>query len=351
MYWELMKVRCNHWQVKVYFDLGKLRYCSSKGNCSVLYSSSKEYFLLYYDVYAFDVNEFVVATLDFQYIQVWVNPQLSSNTTSSNQTIPCNYTIYIPSFLNEDISIISLINATSTSFTAILSGTQAYYEVVFTYSTQQTTINTIFQRYGNCELFDRFPVNVLLDKQGNVEALVAECNQNEDILRLQTYERINSTSIVIYTGYLQFYSKYGPTSYLATSQIPAFNPIRLLELSNTMINKLFLLYRNEKEQIKLVYQQIDGILADTYVHLQPSISVNLSPLTTNLKFPTLYFSIQNNFYSINYTITTKPAPIERLTSVELACLGKFVVILVVFIACNVFNLIVMVFYWIYNRKR
>ncbi len=62
-----------------------------------------------------------------------------------------------------------------------------------------------------------------------------------------------------------------------------------------MINQLFLLYRNELSQIKLIYQQIDGILADNYVFLQPSLSVTLSPLTTDLNFPTLFFTVENDF--------------------------------------------------------
>ena len=94
-------------------------------------------------------------------------------------------------------------------------------------------------------------------------------------------------------------------------------------LSNTMINKLFLLYRNEKNQIKLVYQQIDGILADNYVSLQPSVSITLSPLTTDTNFPTLYFSVSNDFNELNYAITTMAAPIDQLTSGELTFLGTF----------------------------
>lgn len=100
----------------------------------------------------------------------------------------------------------------------------------------------------------------------------------------------------------------------ATSSIPAYNPIRILPLSNTMINKLFLLYKNEKNQIKLVYQQIDGILADNYVYLCPSLQITLSPLTTDLNFPTLQLSIENDIYSLNYVIETKPAPLNTLTT-------------------------------------
>ncbi len=111
-------------------------------------------------------------TLGFQYIEVWINPTVPQN-AQSNSSIPCNYTIYIPQYIDEYISIITLINATSNSFTAILSGSQSYYEVFYTYSTGILIVKTKFDRYGNCQIFDKFPVNVLLDSSGNIEALIA----------------------------------------------------------------------------------------------------------------------------------------------------------------------------------
>ncbi len=51
------------------------------------------------------------------------------------------------------------------------------------------------------------------------------------------------------------------------------------------------MYKNDKNQIKLVYQQIDGILADNYVFLNPSLQITLSPLTSDINFPTLQFTI------------------------------------------------------------
>lgn len=86
--------------------------------------------------------------------------------------------------------------------------------------------------------------------------------------------------------------------------------MKLLRLSNTMLNKLFLLYVNDKNQIKLVYQQIDGILADNYVYIQPSLQVTLSPLTTNIIYPMLQFNIENDCYDLGYMIMTKPAPLN-----------------------------------------
>jgi hypothetical protein len=127
-----------------------------------LYSSSEQYFLLYYDVFVYDIDAFLVISLDFQNIEVWINPPIPQS-SQSNSSIPSNYTIYIPQYINEYISIITLIEATDNSFNAILSGQQSYYEVVYTYSTQQLTVKTKFQRYGNCQTFDKFPVNVLLD--------------------------------------------------------------------------------------------------------------------------------------------------------------------------------------------
>lgn len=82
-----------------------------------------------------------------------------------------------------------------------------------------------------------------------------------------------------------------------------------------------MLYKNEKQQIKLVYQQIDGILADNYVTLSPSLQITLSPLTTNLNFPTLTFSVENDFNSLTYVIFTKPAPLHSLTKAQFVCLS------------------------------
>ena len=90
-----MKVQWNHLQVFYKWNLGKLLYCSNTGACLVLYSSSEQYFLLYYDVFVYDINAFIVTTIDFQYIEVWIDPPIPSS-SQPNQSIPCDYSIYIP---------------------------------------------------------------------------------------------------------------------------------------------------------------------------------------------------------------------------------------------------------------
>lgn len=118
-----------------------------------------------------------------------------------------------------------------------------------------------------------------------------------------------------------------------------------------MLNKLFLLYQSDKKQIKLIYQQIDGILADNYVFLTPSLGITLSPLTTNLNYPTLSFTIENDCYSLNYLIKTKPSPLNNLTSSQMTFLSNFYANLVIFIVCNCFSVIVMVFFYIYEKQK
>jgi len=43
-------------------------------------------------------------------------------------------------------------------------------------------------------------------------------------------------------------------------------------------------------------------------------------------------------------ITTKPAPLNKLTSTQMA-------FLIIFIVCNVFSVIVMVFFYIYQKQK
>lgn len=168
-----------------------MQYCDDEGFCSALYISSKEEFLLSYDVFYFGEEEFIIVTLDFQSVQVWVNPD-SPNQVTNQSILQSTYSINLSDYLNDNISVITLTSANCTSFSAVLSGALAYYETIYFYG-QQLEILSVYQRYGNCEEFDRLPVSVLLDNNNRIQALIAECNQNENILRLQTYERINST--------------------------------------------------------------------------------------------------------------------------------------------------------------
>lgn len=102
--------------------------------------------MLDYDVFIYGQNSFIVTTLDFQFIELFINPQVPSQSYAS---ISPNFTINLDQYIAEDISIITLVSGNSSSFTAILSGTQAYYEVIYVFN-GSLTILTIFQRYANC---------------------------------------------------------------------------------------------------------------------------------------------------------------------------------------------------------
>ena len=62
--------------------------------------------------------------------------------------------------------------------------------------------------------------------------LFAQCRQNGYIFRLQEYETINSSTVIIYTGYMQVFSYKGPLS--PNCQKDSLSPQKIIPLSSSM---------------------------------------------------------------------------------------------------------------------
>mgnify|MGYP006991938664 CR=1 FL=1 len=71
-------------------------------------------------------------TLDFQSVQIWVNPDPPNKLTNKSILQPTE-SINLSDYLNDNISVITLTSANSTSFSAVLSGALAYYEAIYFY--------------------------------------------------------------------------------------------------------------------------------------------------------------------------------------------------------------------------
>lgn len=119
--------------------------------------------------------------------------------------------------------------------------------------------------------------------------MLTVCIQNLPTLKLQSYQTINSTLPVIYTGYLQVFTLKGP---MCSSSI--FDAIKIIPLSSSMSNPLFQLY-SVNGNMKLIYSQINGILVDNYLAVQPTLCVSYTPLTTIMKFPSLVRTVKNPY--------------------------------------------------------
>ena len=88
--------------------------------------------------------------------------------------------------------------------------------------------------------------------------MYAVCSQNEDILKYQTYETINSSLPTINTGYLQIFTLNGPS---CSSGI--YNPLKIIPLSTSMAFNIFISYEINGRQ-KFIYTSINGFLIDNF---------------------------------------------------------------------------------------
>ena len=61
-----------------------------------------------------------------------------------------------------------------------------------------------------------------------------------------------------------------------------------------MNNPLFIIY-NINEQKKLIYSEVNGILVDNFLRLQPTLKIEYTPLTSIIKFPEIIAQIKNPF--------------------------------------------------------
>lgn len=128
---------------------GKLYLCDGE-LCSPLYVSSRFVFLLNYAAYTTN-NNFVVMSIDYYFLQVYLNPQVQPNST----IIPSNYSINYTQYINEPYcSAIRIINSSFTNSFSILSCSYNYYYARIDFAQQSLTVVNRFARYSQCDMQD-----------------------------------------------------------------------------------------------------------------------------------------------------------------------------------------------------
>jgi hypothetical protein len=66
---------------------------------------------------------------------------------------------------------------------------------------------------------------------------------------------MNNSDVVTYTGFIQYFTKYGPISSLDSKLPgPSYCPIKIIPISTSMINKLFMVYTTDSGEHKLIYE-------------------------------------------------------------------------------------------------
>lgn len=233
---------------------GKLYLCNTQ-NCSPLYISTSDSFLLNYAAKVSN-SLYVVISIDYLTIQVFINPQVQPN----GGPITSNYTIQYSNFIDEVYcSVIKIINITMTNSYGIMSCSSAYYYVNINFVAATIDILQKFVRYSQCDLSDEFkPITVEALNQTtgvmDLQIFFAECKQNDFTYKLQTYETINSSMPIIYTGYLQVFAVNGP---LGPNCSSGTSPSKIVPISSPMNYPLFISYSiygvNQTEIYKFLY--------------------------------------------------------------------------------------------------
>jgi hypothetical protein len=122
-----------------------------------------------------------------------------------------------------------------------------------------------------------------------------------DVVRLEEIYSLNSNATInIVTAYLLIYASTGPKC--SSSQ---WSPIRMIDIGTDQQYSSFLIYSAEGEW-KLLYEQIAGILIDSFIAVQPSTYYELIELTKDITYPLVLMTIQNPYYELMLTIETAP---------------------------------------------
>jgi hypothetical protein len=103
-----------------------------------------------------------------------------------------------------------------------------------------------------------------------------------------------------------------------------WSPIRMIDIGTNQQYSSFLIYSANGEW-KLLYQQIDGILIDNFVSLQPNTYYELIELTKDVIYPQVLMTIKNPYYVVGMTIETAPVELGLSTTLFYTVLGKIYV--------------------------
>lgn len=275
---------------------GKLVICEGM-SCSPLYVSSRYVFLINYAVHTYG-NQFIVMSIDYYTIQVYLSPSVQP----PGVLIPSNFTFNYTQYVNEPYcSVVKILNASLQSAFATLSCSSYYYYVIFNFASGQIEVVSKFSRYSQCDLQDEFKPSVVLDGESNLQILLAACRQNDYTFRLQAYETINSSTPVIFTGYLQIYTLSGPSG--PNCEPGVISPVKIVPLSSSMNENLFIAY-SVNSLNKFIYSEINGILIDNFLSAQLNLTIQYEPFTVDFKYPTFEFYAFNPFHVVERTIET-----------------------------------------------
>lgn len=210
-----------------------------------MYISTRFSFLLNYAAH-YNSKMYLVVTIDVNTMQVFINPQVLENNTQILSNYSFNYTQYVE---QPYCSVVKIINSTLQYTYITLSCSHYYYYMSLNFTSGLINIYNKFARYSQCDLYDQFKPSVIMNN--GLQMLLAQCRQNDYTFRLQTYETINSSSVVIFTGYLQIFIITGPLG--PNCQNDSISPVKIVPLSTSMNNPLFISYSVGANNSKFIY--------------------------------------------------------------------------------------------------
>ena len=161
----------------------------------------------------------------------------------------------------------------------------------------------------------------------SIDILFAVCGQSSDILKLQTFQTINSSLPTIYTGFLQVFTLSGPTCSPAT-----FSPMKVIPLSSAMQYNLFNSYKVGNTN-KFIYSSIDGFLIDNLVTSQPVLDIVFTPLHKVYELPEIIFTVYNPYYSLAQDFPTTNSSLPPPSAMTILLFVIFCIISLITIAC------------------
>lgn len=179
----------------------------------------------------------------------------------------------------------------------ILSCMTMYSQIEVALATGSMTLARTYTKFANCDQIDR--TKPLFYNPGEVEVIVVECLHNQETVRTQEFETINSSTSNIVTAYLQVYMSTGP-------QCGPNNwyPVRILPLATPHTLNTFVIYE-VNSILKLFYQKMSGYMVDAFLSLNPYAELDFAKLTKQQLYPQLQLTLQNPYYSYQVPVQTK----------------------------------------------
>lgn len=234
-----------------------------------------------YDVLA-GYNQWLVTSLNMEDINFWLSPTPQPNNAPIN--ITCNISIANLKSITDDnyVVFLDLISMTTDSnVTMLVGGYLHYYLVSFRIINGQVynlALVYTFRKYYECNGYDQLKPEYVFgnpliksDDTVNLTAMIIYCTENKTVLSYLSSRNLTSDE-PIYTSYVQIFV-------IRPSDVQV--PIRVIDTDATYSGCILAVYEginftnsednqpgtisNNVSNLKLVYQQIGGVLIDNRI--------------------------------------------------------------------------------------